>query len=73
MASTINIKENKHYGFSQPIEKILNYFGVGLNEEYTDLLVNCYFNKTISYDIEKKPVQLHVLLEEKYGIKSWNQ
>lgn len=53
MVRTINIKGNKHYGFSQPIEKILNYFGVGLNEKYTDLLVNRYFNKTISYDIEK--------------------
>lgn len=52
MASTIYTKESKFSGFSQSIEKLLNHFGVGFTEGYTDLLANRYFNITIEYDIE---------------------
>lgn len=66
MASTVNIKGNKHCGFSQPIERNLNYFGVGFNEEYTDLIANRYFDKIIAYDIEAQIVeQIENMSEEK--------
>lgn len=52
MASTVYTKESKFSGFSQSIEKLLNHFGVGFTEGYTDLLANRYFNITIAYDIE---------------------
>lgn len=54
MATSFQTKEIRFVGFSQQSLKgnIIENYGVGICEGYTDLLANRYFNKIISYDIE---------------------
>ena len=76
MASSYNINGNIFTGFCQ-IKNGKTSLGVGLNEGYTELLVNRYFNKTAN-DCYKNEIKYAELLEmiigknnmEKYYFKA---
>lgn len=59
MATSFKTKEFRFVGFSQQFLKgnIIEKYGIGICEGYTDLLSNRYFDKIIAYDIEAEIVE----------------